>query len=330
MAANLLKTTFFLFLFCFSLTITKSYGQYATEVVVVDLENDRLRKTIESNASSLLTEFNRAFFENRVPVLDGRLVTQQAKNTILLLWETSHFRCFETEIFERVALRHTQNEYELRNVPLFFKEAFEGENYEEAVLVFNDQGKIDNFYISIGTNRVNEILREANSVTDFRRRQIVLDFVENFRTSYNRRDIDFLEKVFSEDALIISGVIRTIPQNNDLMGANMNNTTIEYTRRSKSEYITHMRRIFRINDYINIRFSDVDVMQHGRYPEIYGVTVKQDWNTTRYSDVGYVFLMIDFKDDENPIIHVRTWQPEEYIIGGGEVFSLGSFGNYNR
>ena len=328
MAANLLKPVLFVILFSF-ITIN-ALGQYATEVLVVELGNERLKNSIEKNASKLLTEFNKAFFEDRVPVLDDRIVTQQARNTILLLWETSHFRCFETELFERVAQRHNQNEFELRNIPLFFKEAFEGENYEEGVFVFNSQGKIDNFYISIGTNRANEILREANNVTDFRRRQIVLDFMENFRTSYNRRDIDFLEKVFSEDALIISGVIRTIPQNHDLMGANMNNTTIEYTRRSKTEYINHMRRIFRINDYINIRFSEVEVMQHGRYPEIYGVTVKQNWNTTRYSDVGYVFLMIDFKDDENPIIHVRTWQPEEYIVGGGEVFSLGSFGNYNR
>ena len=70
-----------------------------------------------------------------------------------------------------------------------------------------------------------------------------------------------------------------------------------------------------------------------KYNEIYGVTLKQFWNTTNYSDVGYIFLMIEFKDDENLIIHVRTWQPEKvgtHTIAKDDVFSLGKFGNYNR
>ena len=75
-------------------------------------------------------------------------------------------------------------------------------------------------------------------------------------------------------------------------------------------------------------------MKHKKYPEIYGVTFKQHWNTTRYSDVGYVFLLIDFQDEENPIIHVRTWQPEKYANGKklerDKVFGLGTFGDYNR
>jgi hypothetical protein len=35
--------------------------------------------------------------------------------------------------------------------------------------------------------------------------------------------------------------------------------------------------------------------------------------------------MIDFKDENNPIIHVRTWQPEDAKLTKEGVFTLNSF-----
>lgn len=330
MDSNLLRVSFFVLLFCL---VSRADAQYATKVTLTDVNNQQLQTRMAENASKLLTEMNMAFFENRSLKIDNKIITPAATSSILAIWEMSMFRCNETDIIERAVSR--KGGFEVRNIPVFIKEAPEGENYEETVLVFNNEGIIENFYISIGTNRVNEILREANDVTDLRRRQIVLDFVENFRTSYNRRDIQFLENVFSDDALIITGsVIKTKPQTTDMLTANLSNEKIVYTRRSKEEYLKGLRSVFKVNEYINILFEELEVMKHGKYPEIYGVTLKQLWNTTRYSDVGYVFLMIDFKDEENPIIHVRTWQPEKYADGTkldkGDVFSLGTFGNYNR
>ena len=61
---------------------------------------------------------------------------------------------------------------------------------------------------------------------------------------------------------------------------------------------------------------------------MYGVTLKQEWNSSRYSDVGFIFLMIDFQDENNPLIQVRTWQPEKLngqVLAREEVFSLGDF-----
>jgi hypothetical protein len=52
----------------------------------------------------------------------------------------------------------------------------------------------------------------SNSVIDKTRREIILNFIENFRTAYIRKDIDFIEKVFSEHALIITG--RVVQQQN--------------------------------------------------------------------------------------------------------------------
>ena len=66
---------------------------------------------------------------------------------------------------------------------------------------------------------------------------------------------------------------------------------------------------------MNIRFSGIELVKHSQYPEIYGVTLKQDWSSSTYSDVGYLFLMIDFRDEDNPLIKVRTWEPEKDADG---------------
>ena len=36
----------------------------------------------------------------------------------------------------------------------------------------------------------------------------------------------------------------------------------------------------------------------------------QLYSSSTYSDDGYLFLLWDFRDEENPKIHVRTWQPK--------------------
>jgi len=69
-----------------------------------------------------------------------------------------------------------------------------------------------------------------------------------------------------------------------------------------------LRTVFRNNNFINVRFDEIEVMRHGGNPNIYGVTLQQHWNSSTYRDQGWLFLMIDFTDESNPLIWVRTWQ----------------------
>ena len=330
MNTNLLKTYYVIMFLCLFGRIA---SQNTTNVVVTDVNNKQLQLKMADNATRLLNEINLAYFEKRNLKIDRNIISPSAAASLLAIWEMSMFNCEKEEIVEKAI--NKKGGFEIRNIPIFIKEATEGENHEESVLIFNNEGIIDNFYISIGTNRVNEILGKSTNVADFRRRQIVLDFVENFRTAYNRRDDKFIQQVFSDDALIITGsVIKTKPQSTDMLTTNLSNEQIKYTRLSKADYLNGLKRVFKNNQYINIRFDSLEVMKHKKYPEIYGVTLKQHWNTTRYSDVGYVFLLIDFQDEENPIIHVRTWQPDKYANGKklekDKVLGMGTFGNYNR
>ncbi len=44
---------------------------------------------------------------------------------------------------------------------------------------------------------------------------------------------------------------------------------------------------------------------------VYGVEMRQSYNSTTYSDEGYLFLLIDFSE-RDPLIYVRAWQPNEW------------------
>ena len=102
--------------------------------------------------------------------------------------------------------------------------------------------------------------------------------------------------------------------------ARSNPAKVEYVQQTKQQYLTGLRRVFRNNKYINVKFSDYKIVRHGSKPNYYGVTLIQDWKTSNYSDQGIVFLVWDFSNEDEPKIHVRTWQPMSE-----EAFSLGNF-----
>jgi hypothetical protein len=139
-----------------------------------------------------------------------------------------------------------------------------------------------------------------------------------------------LAKIYSDDALIITGkVIKQTQSTENILGSyGFSKEKIEYQVQTKKEYINKLGAIFRNNAKINVLFDDIEVVRHPKYDDIYGVRLKQGWNTTNYSDIGFLFLMIDFKDGENMQIHVRTWQPEKLNgmqLKENEIFKLGDF-----
>lgn len=321
----------FILIFSFqTLILSYAQAQYASALTVTDIHNTAVSQKIDVGVSALLTEFNLAFFENRIPSLDKVSgLSREGKSAILAMWETTPFRCIETEMIERGY--NTPSGWQVRNIPMYLKDMPIDETYKEIAINFDRQGNIDDIYFALDMHQYQAIMNSTgNEVTDLRRRQAILNFIENFRTSYNRRDLDLLSKVYSDDALIITGKVvkQTRATDNSLANFGFSNERIEYQTQTKKEYINKLRGIFQNNARINIVFDNVEVSRHPKYDDIYGVTLKQGWNTTNYSDVGWLFLMIDFRDGENMTIHVRTWQPEKYNgkpLPEDDIFHLGSF-----
>jgi len=314
------KNLILLFLFI----ISNVNAQHRTQVFLSPFGNDNLLKQIENSASYILTEFNKACYEHRQLSMDNNYLTESGIKTISSIWQTKQFYCDNAEIISH-AVKRADGDYELREIPVSIKISDDSLQHIDAVLIFTTTGVVNNFYFGLESRRYRDLLQQSKTVREFRRRQIILDFVENYRTAYNRKDLKFIKNVFSDNALIIVGtVIEVQDDNNDFLEKNLGVQKVKYVKHSKISYLKSLDRIFKKNDFINIGFDEIEIFQHPVHNRIYGVTLLQKWTSTTYSDVGYLFLMVDFVNENNPLIHVRTWQPEQFT-SDEEIIGLGDF-----
>ncbi|MBQ8241742.1 MAG: nuclear transport factor 2 family protein [Bacteroides sp.] len=313
------------FIFASFLAITAS-AQYSTDFRVTEVADDELAANIDLVVSGLLTAFNNAQMTNDVPRISGLDVTPEVEQTIMKLWKDCPFRCRDKKIAER-AIKTPHGEYQVRNIPLIMV-PIEGESkdpswkvYQEAVFTIDKTGMVTDFRLALDASLYINVMNKARDVEDVIQRQLILEYVERFRNAYNLKDLNFLDQIFSEDALIITGkVIKTVKSD-----VKINNTKIKYNRQDKKTYLTNLANVFKQNKRINVIFDEIKVVKHSAKKGYYGVTLKQGWSSDNYSDVGYLFLLWDFTNPDAPQIHVRTWQPEEYINAGGEVFTVNDF-----
>ena len=151
-----------------------------------------------------------------------------------------------------------------------------------------------------------KILQGSLAVEDAKSRRLILNYMEHLRTSYTTKDIDFLEQLFSNNALIIVG--KVVKQSSREELGMSDKAKVQYNILSKKRYISNLRSVFKSNKEIDVKFSDFKIMRHPTQKGIYGVISRQSYSSTLYSDDGYLFLLWDFRDEAMPQIHVRTWQ----------------------
>lgn len=303
------------------------YAYSSVKVTISDgIDDTSLKTKMELSVSALLSEIDDAEKDNRALNLASINMDHTASRSLEMLWENCHFLCTDSEIVEHCI--ETYSGYQIRNIPLLMKPgsngSFDGSEYQEAVIGFDKSGNIGSFYLTINTNLYMNVIRSDMELTDLRRRQLILDYVEQFRTSYNQKDIHFLEQVFSDDALIITGkVIQQLNSDNIKLP-----DKILYKKQTKRQYIENLKKVFASNSYIRATFDDIKVRRHPSNADFYGVTLHQGYTSSNYHDDGYLFLLWDFSREDYPQIHVRTWQPDEYNgnrIADEEVFSLEDF-----
>lgn len=313
-------------------------AQYSTHLLVTEIEDEKLSETISKNISDLLTAFNVAEHENHAPVLDQLNITAEAKTTITKLWADCPFNCLDNQIVERAVLQPSK-EYQIRNIHIVMKpienvsKDVSWKRYQEGVVTVDATGRITNFHLALDPELYISVLSSAKAVEDLERRMLILEYVERFRNAYNLKDMAFLEQIYSDDALIITGkVIKSVKS--DAALANAGDERIEYSKQSKKQYLTKLARVFKNNERINVSFDEIKVVRHPARAEFYGVTLKQSWSSVKvggaegYNDVGWLFLLWDFSNPEAPQIHVRTWQPTELEgkpLPEEEIFSLEDF-----
>lgn len=310
--------------------ISLSQALATTSFKITDGEVDPdVKARMETNVKALLDAFRTAADNGEKTVkLSKDNVSKTAIEEIKEIWKSSAMSCPPMNLNCRCL--KTSNGYQVRGIPVDILAADGDEARQELTINFDTEGTISNVAIAIEMNRYEELMAQKQSDLDYARRQIIVDFIENFRTAYNRKDNAMLNSVFSDKALIITGRVVKEKPNSDLTRLTLNNNRVVYIKQTKQEYLMKLAQVFKTVKFINVKFSDIEIVEHPKFDSIYGVTLKQSWRTDRYHDEGYLFLMIDFRDSDNPLIQVRTWQPYKDAAGNivtqkDEVFHLGSF-----
>jgi hypothetical protein len=207
-----------------------------------------------------------------------------------------------------------------RSIPMSFN--FKNNNRtftEDVVFYFDDNNKICNITFGLSGKGLEDIA--FNDAWDPEDRLLLICFLENYKTAFALKRYDYINSIFSDDALIITGFVTKVIESPEFSYSN--NQIVKYNRQTKSEYMKRLKYCFDSNEYINIRFADNTVRRSGKNDSIYGIQIKQDYFSTNYGDSGYLFLLVDLADSLTPQIHVRTWQPEKNP--DGSIYSLADF-----
>jgi len=325
-----MRTKLFLMMSIMFLLGGRIYAQMGTpRLIITDgLDKPDVKAQIERNTSLLLTAMAAAQMEERNPDLSRINITAEASKSLLAMWETSDMVCPVLRVEGKCLQRPQSGGYQVRDIPITMIDAPEDEQNQYLVINFTKEGKIDDIFIAV--HGIMEVLNNSATVSDYVRKQRILELVERFRTAYNERDISYLQTIFSNNAVIITGkVIKEIPNSDQMIKGNLTTERIEYVVQTKEQYLKKLKIVFNIVKYINITFDDIKISTHPKYPDIYGVSLKQKWVASNYSDEGFLFLLIDFKNEDEPVIHVRAWQPT--VFNGRELkpeekFHTASFG----
>ncbi len=176
---------------------------------------------------------------------------------------------------------------------------------ENVTFRFNADNLVESLAFTLSDVAESDILQKGDWNRDSR--LTLMTFLEDYQTAYALGRDKYLESIFSDNALIIVGnklESRVVADGVRLM------EHVRYDTLSKKQYINRLRSHFATKEYINLNFTETDFQRASNNKEMYGIRVRQEYFSSNYGDVGYLFLLVDLRN-ELPIIHVRAWQNDK-------------------
>ena len=291
----------------------KNYEDVASGTVSLNSLNDN-----EKNMLTMMQEIESAFrLKNYLSV--KKYFTKEAYDMLDTLVRNAKISVVGNQQYEFITL---ENRVTLcRDIDL----KFQFKNYVSFIreLVFrfdNDKKLITSLSFRLDSDAENDIMKKGRWSEDCR--YTLLNFMEDYQTAYALKRYDYLESIFSDDALIIVGHVLKRTVLPDQMTLNLSEEEVKKERKDKKTYFENLSRVFAKQEYINIRFAETDFTRQLNSldanktggEDIFGVRLLQEYNSATYGDTGYLFLMVDLRDQERPVIHVRAWQPDKVDV----------------
>ena len=166
-----------------------------------------------------------------------------------------------------------------RSIPMAFSFQNNKRKFvEDVTFTFDENKKIECVAFGLGSQAKTDIFNKGVGAWSDYAKMVIATFLENYKTAFALKRLDYLESVFDDNATIITGhIIKKNPKLN-IEGQTStfgdNKPLIKYTRQTKSEYLRKLKMCFQSNQFINIRFADNDVVKMGAGGETYGIQIK--------------------------------------------------------
>ncbi len=211
---------------------------------------------------------------------------------------------------DKINYVQTGNMIQARSIPMVFSYPNNRSHFvENVVFGFSPDKKIANVSFAVSAQTANDIMQRSEEWGTPEVKTQLIQFLENYKSAFSVKDANYIESIFSENALIIVGRVLKDYKPIDGMYANLGEK-IKYVRLSKQQYIENLKHAFASNEFINIQFESTNIKKV-QGENIYGIQIAQNYTSSTYADKGYLFLMLDLNDPNEPKIYVRSWQPEK-------------------
>lgn len=199
-----------------------------------------------------------------------------------------------------------------RSIPMKFSFKNNRRSFiENVTFTFNDDKKIESLAFGLGAAARRDVFEQGGDVWGDSVKMVIVSFLENYKTAFALKRLDYIKSIFDEDAYIIVGhKLRKLErQTGDAQGFSIG-SQYEFQRKTKGEYMAQLEKCFKSNEFVNINFTDNDIQKAAFGGNTFGIQIRQDYYSEHYGDQGYLFLFVDLNEADKPIIKIRTWQPE--------------------
>jgi formylglycine-generating enzyme required for sulfatase activity len=149
--------------------------------------------------------------------------------------------------------------------------------------------------------------------------------LEEYRTLLAEGDLAGLREMMRDSALIVVGhVTRKAGASASEPYATWGSyrpARVEVTteRKNRNAYLNRLGEILDAAKQLKVQFDSIRVMSFPLYPDWYGATLYQDWDSDFYDDSGWLFVLFEAGEGMEPLIVVRAWQTvafkQEQIVG---------------
>ena len=240
------------------------------------------------------------------------------------------------ELFRRMTnagkisvLKRDRPEYTIESTPLFtygtgIPVALKtGKKITNERIVFRfdkSSGLIKSTAYALTRKAENDIFRQASWAPDSR--YSLLTFMEDYQTAFCTQNIGFIEKLFSDDAIIIVGNKTDASsarqpmwvEGTKFMKGNKKAQAFRYERFNKRQYVDHLRQVFGQQAWTHVCFEENEIAKVNTGTllnnEVLWIEIRQNWDSASgYNDTGFLALQINMKPKGSQI-NVRTFTPD--------------------